>query len=83
MGTSVISTAGTHNGCRIPGLKRCMERHTHPKRKVVLQWLEHKGRRYRFKMFLPESSTNTDGEVFKEPCGLNKLLWKVKRGIEG
>lgn len=34
-------------------------------------------------MFLSESSTNTDNEVFKEPCGLNKLLWKVKRETEG
>lgn len=34
-------------------------------------------------MFPSESSTNTDNEVFKEPRGLNKLLWKVKRETEG
>lgn len=27
-------------------------------------------------MLLLESSTNTGSEVFTEPCGLNKLLWK-------
>lgn len=38
-------------------------------------------------MLLLESSTNTGSEVFTEPCGLNKLLWKEeeeekKEGVE-
>ena len=31
-------------------------------------------------MLVPESSTNTGSEVFTEPRGLNKLLWKEQRG---
>ena len=31
---------------------------------------------------MPESSTNTGSEVFAEPRGLNKLLWKEQRGGE-
>lgn len=31
-------------------------------------------------MLVPESSTNTGNEVFTEPRGLNKLLWKEQRG---
>lgn len=33
-------------------------------------------------MFLPESSTNTDNEVFQEPRGLNKLLWRKGEEVE-
>lgn len=33
-------------------------------------------------MLLPESSTNTGNEVFTEPRGLNKLLWKVREDRE-
>lgn len=33
-------------------------------------------------MLLPESSTNTGNEVFTEPRGLNKLLWKVRKERE-
>lgn len=84
MGTSVISTAGTDNGRRILGLKLCMERHTGSKKKgrLFCSGRNTKGRPYRFKMFLSESSTNTDNEVFQKPRGLNKLLWKVERKNE-
>lgn len=76
MGTSVSSTAGIDNGRAITGLKLGMERHTRPKRKVVLQWSQHKGGRYCFKMFLPESSTNTDNEVF------SRAAWPKQTAVE-